>query len=407
MLALRYLRSKKRQTIVSVIASFSLVGIALGVAALIVVMAVMNGFHKEISAKMTGFNGDIIVRTNEGYIDNFDEIVEKIKKVKDITYASPIIEAQVMASSKNYTSGTLVKGIRFSDLKNKKLVADHVIQGYLDDFNDLNNIILGFDLADSLRLTASKNVTLISPQGISTVLGMVPRVKTFNICALFKSEMYAYDAGTIFMNLEMAQTYFKLKNRVNLIEIMVKDPHKSEIQVEKIRQLLGQKFIISDWKTINAGYFNVLKTERVVMFLILTLIIIVAAFNIISSLIMLVNDKIKDIAILRTIGASRASIMRIFLLCGSLIGLTGTLCGLILGLSFALNIESIRRFLESLTGNIIFDPIVYYLSSLPSDVQINDVLLVAFLASGLSFLATLYPAYKAAKTEPVEGLRNE
>jgi lipoprotein-releasing system permease protein len=205
----------------------------------------------------------------------------------------------------------------------------------------------------------------------------------------------------------MAQIYFRLKNRVNIIEVMIKDPHKSEEVVEKISALIGAEYSINDWKTINASYFNVLKTERVVMFLILTLIIIVAAFNIISSLMMLVNDKAKDIAILRTMGASRGAILRIFFLCGSLVGVAGTAIGVAIGLLFALNIDSIRKLLEKVSGNTIFDPIVYYLSSLPSDVQLNDVLLVAILSSGLAFMATIYPARKAARTEPVEGLRYE
>jgi lipoprotein-releasing system permease protein len=407
MVAFRYLRSKKREAIVSVIAGFSLIGVALGVAALIVVMAVMNGFHKEISSKMSGFNGDIIVKTFRGYIDDYDVIADKIRTIDDVVIASPVIEGQVMAVHKNFNMGALVKGMKLSDLKNKSLVAKHIIQGDIDSLNDNNYILLGYDLADNLRVMAGDPVMLISPQGTSTVIGMVPRIKTFNAGALFKSDMYAYDVGTIFMNLEMAQIYFRLKNRVNIIEVMIKDPHKSEEVVEKISALIGAEYSINDWKTINASYFNVLKTERVVMFLILTLIIIVAAFNIISSLMMLVNDKAKDIAILRTMGASRGAILRIFFLCGSLVGVAGTAIGVAIGLLFALNIDSIRKLLEKVSGNTIFDPIVYYLSSLPSDVQLNDVLLVAILSSGLAFMATIYPARKAARTEPVEGLRYE
>jgi len=405
-IAFRYLRSGKKEGIISVIAGFSLLGVALGVAALIVVMAVMNGFHKEISAKMTGFNGDIEVTNLLGSITDYDSIVAKIKAIEEVTVVTPLVKGEVMATARNFSSGALVKGIKLEDLKDRALIAGNIIEGNIDNFIG-SNVLVGKLLADNLRLYLDEPITLISPSGNNTVIGMVPRLKIFTAGSFFKTDMYLYDNTTIFMPLPMAQIYFKMKDKVNLIEIMLTDPNKSELVVSKIAAILTEDFRVNDWKTLNASYFNVLKTERVVMFSILTLIILVAAFNIISSLIMLVKDKTKDIAILRTMGATRNSILRIFFLCGSVIGLSGTFLGIALGLTFALNIERIKKFLETVTSATIFDPLVYYLSALPADVEFYDVASIGLLATCLSLLATIYPARKAAKTEPVEGLRYE
>jgi lipoprotein-releasing system permease protein len=407
LVATRYLRSKKNDTIISVIAGFSLVGVALGVGALIVVMAVMNGFHKEISAKMTGFNGDITIKTYSSYIDNYDDLALKIKTHPDVISAIPMIEGQVMASNGNYAYGALVKGIRTQDLKYKPLVANNINMGNIADF-DNDHILIGHQLAQNLRINKYQNkVTLLSPKGSYTAIGMIPRIKIFEIAGWFKSDMYLYDESTIFMNLEMAQIYFKIKDKVNIIELMVSDPEKSDLIAKELSVMLGDQYLVSDWKTTNESYFNVLKTERVVMFIILTLIILVAAFNIVSSLIMLVKDKSKDIAILRTMGASPKSILKIFLICGLSVGIVGTLIGAAAGLLFAMNIESIRIALQTLSGSVIFDPIIYYLSALPSDLQIADVLKIILLSISLSVIATIYPAYKASKQPPIEGLRYE
>jgi lipoprotein-releasing system permease protein len=407
LVATRYLRSKKKDTIISVIAGFSLVGVALGVAALIVVMAVMNGFHKEIAAKMTGFNGDITIKTYSGYIDDYDNLSVKIKAHPDVISAIPMIEGQVMANNGNHASGALVKGIRISDLKYKPLVAGNITMGDLEGFDD-EHILIGYQLAQNLRINKYQNkVTLLSPKGSYTAIGMIPRIKVFEVAAYFQSGMYAYDEATIFMSLEMAQIYFKLKDKVNIIELMVNNPENSDLIAKELSSMLGDGYLVSDWKTTNEGYFNVLKTERVVMFIILTLIILVAAFNIISSLIMLVKDKSKDIAILRTMGASPKSILKIFLICGLSVGIIGTLVGAIAGISFAANIESIRQALQTLSGSVIFDPIIYYLSALPSDLQVSDVVKIILLSITLSVLATIYPAYKASKQSPIEGLRYE
>ena len=406
LIAFRYLKSRKKQGFISVIALFSLLGVAFGVAALIVVMAVMNGFHHEISAKMTGFNGDIVVSGRYGGIIDFDDITAKISKVPGVTSSIPVIEGQVMVTSQNYSSGSLVKAMRLADLTEKKLIADNIIRGSLRNFEG-NNIALGYELAASLRVGINDYVTLISPKGSYTAVGMVPRLKQYKVIALFKSGMYQYDSGTVIMPFETAQIYFKLQKKTSQIEVNLRDQNKSTKIASEINKVLDNQYYISDWKETNATYFNVLKTERIVMFVILALIILVAAFNIISSLIMLVQDKAKDIAILRTMGMSKKSIIKIFFLCGSLIGIIGTTVGLIIGLTIALNIENIRKLLEKMTGSVIFDPVIYYLSALPSDVQTGDVVNVVVLSLSLSFLATIYPAKKAASLDPVQGLRYE
>jgi lipoprotein-releasing system permease protein len=406
-IALRYLRAKKKESIISVIAIFSLLGVALGVAALIVVMAVMNGFHTEISNKMTGFNGDILITGRNGVVTSYEKVVAQLTQNKEIQAATSIIDKQVMATTKaGASAGVAVKGVSLKDLKQRKMIANNIIYGNIEDFQEAN-IIIGNELARNLRINVGDQITLISPQGTATVMGMIPRIKTFNIIGVFKSGMYLYDSSTVFMPLDTAQTYFKLPHMVNNIELILHDKNHSDTLATKLYINLGPDYLISDWKVTNASYFEVLKTERVVMFIILTLIIVVAAFNIISSLIMLVRDKTKDIAILRTMGATSGSILRIFTICGSLIGIIGTMLGACLGLEFALNIENIRQLLQKITGNTIFDPVVYYLSSLPADVKIADVSLVISISLALSFFATIFPAYKAAKTDPVQGLRYE
>ncbi|RYE14103.1 MAG: FtsX-like permease family protein, partial [Rickettsiales bacterium] len=280
-----------------------------------------------------------------------------------------------------------------------------ITEGNIENFS-YNNVIVGSDLAQNMNINIGDDIDLISSSGNDTVIGFIPRVKTFKVTALFKSGMYQYDNSTIIMPLDIAQTYFKLPNSVSLIELSIKDPYKSHITVNDLKNLLGFKYKIEDWQIINKSYFNILKTERIVMFFILTLIIIVASFNTISSLIMLVRDKNKDIAILRTIGATKYSILKIFMICGSLIGFIGTFLGVLIGLCFALNIESIRKYLENITGNTIFDPVVYYLSSLPIDIRLENVATVVIVSILLSFIATIYPAYSASSINPAEGTKS-
>ncbi len=407
MIAFRYLRSRRREGFISIIAAFSFIGIALGVATLIVVMAVMNGFRTEITSKILGLSGHITISGYEGKIDNFDNFVDGVTNIEGVVSAIPVIDGQVMANSKFANTGAMVKGIRLSDLSNKPLIYDNIKAGYLTDFQGRDNIILGIRLAERLGVSVGDKVTLISPKGHTTALGTMPRLKSYNVVALFEAGMYEFDNNMIFMPLEAAQIFFKFPDAVNVIEIMSENPYESTQLSKTIYESVGGLLRIQDWQMTNAGLFNALKVERTVMFMILTLIVFVAAFNIISSLIMLVNDKGKDIAILRTMGATRGMIMRIFFICGSAIGVVGTLLGFLLGVSFASNIDRVKTWLESLIGNKLFDPVVYFLSELPADVQTDDVIMAVSIGLGFSFIATIYPAWKASKQDPAEALRYE
>lgn len=407
MIAFRYLRSRRREGFISVIAGFSFVGIALGVATLIVVMAVMNGFRSEITGKILGLSGHISVSSYDARLKNYDAFASKLALVDGVITAIPIIDGQVMASSDYTTTGAMVKGIRLLDIKTRPLIAGSINSGEIDDFHGDDKIIMGGQLAARMGLMVGDKVTLISPKGRSTALGTMPRLKRYTIVATFEAGMYEYDNNMIFMPLEAAQVFFDYKDSVSAIEILTNNPHNSNLISEQINWALEGIYLVQDWQSRNASLFNALKVERTVMFLILSLIVFIAAFNIISSLIMLVNDKGQDIAILRTMGASRGSIMRVFFLCGSSIGVVGTLLGFILGVSFAANIETIRSWLESIVGARLFDPVVYFLSELPAEIRAEDVIWSVAMGLGFSFAATIYPAWKAANQNPAEALRYE
>jgi lipoprotein-releasing system permease protein len=407
MIAFRYLRSKRREGFISVIAGFSFIGIALGVATLIVVMAVMNGFRAEITGKILGLNGHVNVSSYQGRIKNFDEFSKNIMNIDGVESATPVIDGQVMVTTNYATTGAMVKGIRLSDIMQKPLIHNSVNGGSLTDFQGKNNIMLGSRLAARIGAAVGDKVTIISPKGRATALGTMPRLKNYTVVATFEAGMYEFDNNMIFMPLEAAQMFFKHPSSVSSIEIMTADPHTSYLLGERINAALEGLYMVQDWQSMNASLFNALKVERTVMFLILTLIVFIAAFNIISSLIMLVNDKSNDIAILRTMGATRGMVMRIFFLCGSSIGVVGTLLGFILGIGFALNIDTIKKGMESLIGTQLFDPVVYFLSELPADVQADDVIWSVAMGLTFSFLATIYPAWKAAKQDPAEALRYE
>jgi lipoprotein-releasing system permease protein len=407
MIAYRYLRSRRSEGFISVIAGFSFVGIALGVATLIVVMAVMNGFRSEITKKILGLSGHIYISSYEREITDFDDLTSGLTQIEGIKSLVPVIDGQAMVTTKYATTGAVVKGIRLADITTKPLIAENLTDGKLEDFETENRVILGAKLAQRLGVFVGDKVTLISPKGRATALGTMPKLKSYYVAATFEAGMYEYDNNVIFMPLASAQKFFAFPESVNSIEIMTDDPQKSDLVVNKVDSVLEGLFIVQDWKSSNATLFNALKVERTVMFLILTLIVFIAAFNIISSLIMLVNDKSNDIAILRTMGATKGMILKIFFLCGASIGVVGTILGLILGLSFASNIESIRSWLESITGNQLFDPVIYFLSELPAEVQAADVAWSVGMGILFSFLATIYPAYKAAKQDPAEALRYE
>ena len=404
-IAWRYLKAKKQESFISVVAMFSLIGTALGVAALIAVMAVMAGVREEWTNKLIGAVGDINIYPKESAeIDNFSPLVEKISMNSKVVYAIPVIEKQVLVSADNHNIGVQLRGIKSTDLEKKSIVATNIVAGSIAKMVD-NGIIIGSALASSLHVYVGDEVKLISPQTSDTFIGNIPRLKTCKIVGVFDSGMPDFDGTVVFTSLELAQIFFKMKEQINLIEVTTQLPNDVIIVKKMLNKRLNNQFRIIDWKQRNAAFMGALQTEKIAMFVILTLIMVVAAFNIISSLIMLVKDKTSDIAILRTMGASKQTIVKIFLICGTSIGFVGTILGVILGVSFASNIENIRLFLQNVTGTAIFDPLVYFLAYLPAKLYPSDVITITCMSLSLSFLATIYPAYRAAKLNPVTALK--
>jgi len=407
-IAFRYLRARRQEGFVSVIAAFSLLGIALGVGALIVVMSVMNGFRHELIGRILGFAGHITVVGGAQGIPDYGQLDGLITAVPGVMGSTPVVEGQVLASARSgRNAGVLVRGIAAEDLKARGLINDNIVAGDLAAFGAENGVVIGGRLAGRLGLRVGDPITLISPKGQSTALGNLPRMVAYPVVAVFEVGMYEYDNGVVFMPLAEAQAYFRYPDAVTAIEVSITTPETPEAARRAIEQALPTTVRVVHWQQTNAQFFGALQVERNVMFVILTLIILVAAFNIISSLIMLVKDKGRDIAILRTVGATRGMIMRVFLLTGSTIGVLGTLLGFVLGLAFALNIESLRQVLQRLTGTELFAAEIYFLSRLPARVDWNEVAIVVAMALGLSFLATLYPSWRAARTDPAEALRYE
>jgi lipoprotein-releasing system permease protein len=406
MVAFRYLRARRQEGFVSVIAIFSLLGIALGVATLIIVMSVMNGFRADLLGRILGLNGHLGVYAQSGPLSDFDADATKVSEVPGVTGVTPLIEGQVMATTEAGAAGALVRGIRPEDLRRRPLVADHIVQGSLADFDD-DGVAVGDRLARRLGVAVGSAITIISPQGTATAFGTMPRIKTYNVVALFDVGMYEYDNSFIFVPLEAAQLFFRLPNAVTSLEVFVADPDRVHQDRRLIAAALGGHVRIVDWQQANSSLFNAVEIERNVMFLILTLIIVVAAFNIISSMIMMVKDKGRDIAILRTMGASRGAILRIFMLSGASIGVVGTIAGLLLGVVFTRNLEAIRQALQKVIGTDLFAAEIYFFTRIPARLDTGEVAAVVLMALALSFLATLYPSWRAARLDPVEALRYE
>ncbi len=407
MLSLRYLRARRKEGFISVIAGFSFLGIMLGVATLIIVMAVMNGFRQELLSKILGLNGHLLIQPLESPLTDYTDVAARVSKVDGVYLAAPLVEGQALASSPFNASGVVVRGMRGADLMKLTQVSNNIKQGTLDGFDDGQGVAIGSRLAEQLSVRAGDNITLVAPRGAVTPMGTTPRIKAYKIAAVFEIGMSEYDSAFIFMPLTEAQAYFNRASDVTAIEVYTNDPDNVDNFRKAVTEAAGRPIYMVDWRQRNATVFNALQVERNVMFLILTLIVVVAALNIVSGLIMLVKDKSSDIAILRTMGATQGAIMRVFLITGAAIGVVGTVVGFLLGTVVCLNIEEIRRFLSWLTNTELFSPELYFLSQLPADMNVKETSAVVVMALGLSLLATLYPSWRAARLDPVDALRYE
>jgi lipoprotein-releasing system permease protein len=407
MLSLRYLRARRREGFISVIAGFSFLGIMLGVATLIIVMAVMNGFRKELLDKILGLNGHLLVQPLDSPLNDWDAVAGRIAQVPGVRLAAPVVEGQALASSPFNANGVLVRGIRGADLAKLGSIASNIRQGTLEGFDNGQGVAIGRRLAEQLSLQAGDSVTLVSPRGAVTPMGTTPRIKPYKVAAVFEIGMSEYDAAFVYMPLPEAQAYFNRPGDVTAIEVYVDNPDRIDAYRKAISDAAQRPIYMIDWRQRNATFFNALQVERNVMFLILTLIVLVAALNIVSGLIMLVKDKGADIAIMRTMGATQGAIMRIFLITGASIGVVGTVIGFAVGTLICTNVETIRQFLSWLTNTDLFPPELYFLSRLPAEMDFGETSAVVIMALTLSFLATLYPSWRAARLDPVEALRYE
>lgn len=408
LMAMRYLRARRKEAFISVIAGFSFVGIVLGVATLIIVMAVMNGFRTELLDRILGINGHVIVQPIDVPLDKYDALAQRLSGVEGVKFAIPLVEGQVLASGNvGAGTGTLVRGLTEEKLKTLSLVAENIRQGSLDAFEGDNGVAIGAIMARNLGLGLGDTLTLIAPEGDVTAFGTSPRVKGYPVSAIFEVGMSEYDASIVYMPLEEAQAYFNSDGQVQSIELYVDDPDSVGDMRAALEAAAQRPIYLTDWTQRNRSFFSALQVERNVMFVILALIILVAALNIISGLIMLVKDKGRDIAILRTMGASSSAILRIFIMTGSAIGIAGTFAGFILGVLFVQNIKAIQGFVNWISGTDVWDPTVRFLTDIPARMDSGETIAVLILALSLSFLATLFPAWRAAKLDPVEALRYE
>jgi lipoprotein-releasing system permease protein len=406
----RYMGARRQEGFISIIAGFSLLGIVLGVATLIIVLSVMNGFRTELLGRVLGLNGHMALIEIDQPMSDYQELADGLSGFETSVTITPLIEGQVMAKGEGGTAGALVRGIQPDALRERSIIADNLVSGSFTRFNGLDGVVLGDKLAARIGVGAGDEITIISPEGTIGPFGTIPRMKTFVIAATFDIGMYEYDNTFVFMPLDAAQIFFRLDGVVQELEIMIEDPDEIDRSIAalfaRLEQLEPEKNLrVIDWRQRNLAFFNALEVERNVMFLILTLIIVVAAFNIISSLIMLVKDKSQDIAVLRTMGASKGMVMRVFIIAGASIGVIGTAVGTGLGLLIALNIEPIRLWLEGITGTNLFSDEIYFLSQLPSEVNGGEVVLVSAIALALTLCATIYPSWRAARIDPIEALR--
>ncbi len=406
-MARRYLRARRKEGFISVIAGFSFIGIMLGVATLIIVMSVMNGFRIELFNKILGLNGHMIVRPLARDFTDYDAVARAISQVESVKNALPIVEGQALITTNNSSNGVFVRGVREADLKALDGISSNINFGSLDGLDNSESIVIGSRLANGLGVTVGDAITVVAPRGASTPFGTAPRVKRYPVRAIFELGMSEYDSTIAFMPLEEAQKFFNMSKSVDVVEVLIDDPDNVEAIKPLITAAAGEEMYITDWRQRNATFYNTLQVERNVMFLILMLIVLVAGLNIISGMIMLVKDKGRDIGILRTMGASRGSIMRVFFITGASIGIIGTLAGLALGVVVCLNIEEIRQFISWITSTRLFPPEVYFLSRLPAEMDSGEITTIVIMALTISVLATLYPSWRAARLDPVEALRYE
>ena len=407
-IAIRYIKSRRVEGFISISAWFSLIGIILGVATLIVVMSVMNGFRTELVDRILGINGHLIVYKKNGLsIENYHEIVNQISDTQNVVAVTPYLEGQALAKTKNSVSGIIIRGTKWSDLPAKKLLWKSLDKTTIQNFKLKKNIILGYRLAQRLNLSVGDYISLISPNVMETAIGILPIKQNFIVGGFFNIGMYEYDNNFIFIPWEKAEKFLSIKKNAHGIEIFLQNSKTTQSVYNELISKLDDNLTVIDWKKRNSSFMNALDVEKNVMFVILTLIILVATFNIISSMIMLVQTKKSDIALMRTMGASKNLIIRIFMLTGSIIGVTGTIIGAILGIIVSINIETIRYFISTLFGHELFSPQIYFLSTLPSNINFNEVLIVMGLSIFLTLIASIFPAWKASKISPAEALRYE
>lgn len=408
MIAFRYIKSRRVEGFISISAWFSLLGIMLGVATLIVVMSVMNGFRTELVDRILGINGHLIIYSkNERTIPNYTKIINKILDTPNVVAVTAHLEGQALAKNKNSISGVIIRGSKWSDLAAKKILWKSLNQSTISNFKDKQNIIMGYRLGQKLNLKVGDFVSLISPNGMETALGVLPVNQNFKIGGFFDMGMYEYDNNFIFIPWKKAELFLSTNNVAHGIEVFLKDQKLTSSVNLQLQSKLNKNLIVIDWKKRNSSFMNALAVEKNVMFVILTLIILVAAFNIISSMIMLVQTKKADIALMRTMGASQYLIIKVFMLTGSIIGFLGTFVGVLLGVFVSMNIEKIRQLITSMFGQELFSAEIYFLSKLPSNININEVLIVICISIFLTLLASIFPAWKASKISPAEALRYE